>query len=711
MKRLVIGIYISLFMSPAYAGDIKSVANVLPQGWMILNQSKVSLKQTVNGQDNTLSKGLTVNHDTPTVTGFLIPLQKETPLAAYVRGQELIIFLDGNIFLDEKEIKKLISSYGFSFKVVNNTTIVIMKIPDQKKVSLEYIGGGLEILFSPNLGNTKEFKIDVLKEKISFSTVIWRGGEKVISLPDPITGRRLLLGLSYEGKVVRGINQPLLGFNVWPSLRGVVVSSDTDKADLSLGQNSFVFKINNLKHGDVTPNSFLKSLGEEDRQNIKAKAYQDWIKVIGATLGQKLNARLNLAQVVAQMANAPLLVSLLKTAINDEPESTSRLDVQYLQKIANVLSRKIIFPEDPNFFTNSSSIQLWVDMEKAIVAEGAGDENNRQKKEIAHALAKNIQEINRYSDSIKRNIVPFLARWIAQYGDAEDVKNLSQLPPYQSALLFKSMTGDNRKEIKDNIHKLTYSNSPVIWPIAREEELRMNLKEGKISGEEVVDKLNKITPALRIAGEEERADILKIDALIKDKDFSGALQNTLEGQSLFHDKYFPSKDRLLSVCNGMEKELLKSSQKVILEIDNLKQLLSQTAVTDEWRENILKALTARYDFLGMDQEKEEVNQQLQPLHQDNDIKPIDNELLENKLNKNNIDYNFEKQLLLEKIHKIMLSSNKELSPEEEDLVLKYTASVLKNEDKSELAELSKLSDRFSSSSSRDLFVFLTHKQK
>ncbi|MFT9380128.1 hypothetical protein [Gluconobacter sp. P5B12] len=619
LGRRCLGVLIVLMLSESASALPSTGSALLPSGWSFLNDpspllsKKEKARAAVERANVGVQPVIQAKEDVaPTATGLWLPLGEMTPVAAFQNGRRLLIVAAGRHVIDTAGLINVTPFEAVSARVMADVTAVSILCPEGAIPSVRPAGHGWTVSLAQQPASpTDAMLLGQDGGALTFMPPRTDGALAVVTFRDPDSGRRLLLGLSRSGSISGDLIRRGAGFEVRPSLTGLVIAADDDAIELR--QSGKQFFLDRVGPGDtpLLAGGKLAAYGASDAgvsladsapENLRDSVHRAWIAAATASAGQRFDARVRLAQAAASLANGALVSQVLQAALEDQPEGGARKDVRRLKQIAAVLNGRA----DQSLLTEEEGAapedQFWRGMVRAqFPLVGDGPDVNAQRTRIASLIAAGLPSVSAYSQPLRHRLLPVGAEWVARYGTAKDRGVLSSLPSGPETALARALVATDTRALdaREQLEKLAHNPAPLVWPVAREAALKRDLETGALPAKAVGERVDALMPAFRMAGREREARLLSIDALVKGKEWRAAQQGVQDGQAVYGKEDFPGHDRVIIIARGLAEQKNIEMPGALAEVELLKSALTITPNDPTLQTYFLKALDHRYAVLGL----------------------------------------------------------------------------------------------------------------
>ncbi|UMM09194.1 hypothetical protein MKW11_03745 [Gluconobacter frateurii] len=649
------------FAETALAGpSVSSAKDIsLPPGWSFLNDPSPLLSSSLpkgneQAQKNGDKKGASVakiaspqsSSASQDVTGLWLPLGERTPIAAFRKGGRLVLVAGGRHPLDTAALGGIAPFGAVQSQIVGATTLVRISCPVDAALTLKPVAGGWTVSLASE--SSSAMQLGQEGPALTFTPPQTSDAMQVLTFQDPDSGRRLLLGLAQSGSVSDAMARRGDGFEIRPSLIGVVVAADSDALELRQASGKFFLdrigpgSIPLLAQGKMAAYGASTAgvrLGEVSPEALQSAAYHAWISAATSIAGQRFDARIRLAQEMARLGNGPELAQILQTALEDQPEGIARSDVKRLRQIAAVLNMRPAEDLRNEEEGSAPEDQFWRGMARTVPSGAGKAGSDQERAQVAKLIAAGLPSIASYAKPLRHRLLSPAAEWVVRYGDGEDRTAFRNMPETADTALAHALLAaqDHDPGAAKRLATLSGSPSPMVWPVAREAGLRLALETGQMQPGAVGERLDALMPAFRMVGREREARLLSVDAFIKAGQWRKALQAVQDGQQLYGTTAFPGRERLSDVAKGVASHSPDKADDALTEADLLKKAVLAATGENGIQLNFLKALASRYAILGLPAAQRDTLQALQEFQQGEDAEKTNLQIARLDLNAGNLE--------------------------------------------------------------------------
>ncbi|GBR51077.1 hypothetical protein AA106555_0430 [Neokomagataea thailandica NBRC 106555] len=553
--------------------------------------------------------------NTEAVTGIWLPLGERTPVAMFQEGHTGVLIARGEFGLDTLGSLAVGAFAPVKCHVLPGVTVITMTIPDGLKIGAKPQGAGWEISTASPV--QADMSLGRWEHGLSFSPPDQDTALDSVQIDDPVSGRRLLVGMARSGRVAFERNIRGNGYAVKPSLIGLVVAADDDAIELRHLSGRFIldrigagtetlFALRNLPDSGASMNAV--SLGDASPQSLKDSLRDAWFAVSAASPGEKLNTRIRLAESTARLGLAAQTDQILRTIVQDEPEAAGRSDVRRLQQIASVLLGRV---RDEALLDDGGTApedQFWRGMMRTLPTDPRNGSKSlpfrlsdaAEKARTAQMIAAGLPALSSYSAPLKAGLFGPAALWIAHFGDETAQKLLGNGPDVPEKALAQAIWAvrQNLPDADQELAALTHSASPRIWPEAKLMKIERDLSKGRIAEDAATRELGSLMPGFRMAGIGAAAQSVLLETQLHAGQMRDALTAFLQTKPHL---LLPKEETVLGrIAQGMLDHVPEDMGQKATEAALLNKVLTQNAFVPKATQRVLRyALAERYRALGL----------------------------------------------------------------------------------------------------------------
>lgn len=463
------------------------------------------------------------------VSRVLIPISARVGLAAFRSGNRFLIVVDNVEPLDTSALRGDGLFSTLTVDTLPDATLIQVYLPDTRNLYLSQQAEGWVLGDKPPPGNAYGNR-RILIPQTDDAGVLYpmRKPGRVLAIKDPVSGQKLLVGTSaFDDGGVLSFRKGQ-GYDVWPSVEGVVVSPNapditmkaTARGALLMREGKPLLDEGVAIYANDVDSEWL-GLNNLSDLAMEKQFQATQLAAADSSPADRFARRLDAARAAFSNGDALQARAILTVALQDDPEESARPDVRFLLAAAELLCGNMdgaSLLDEPWPEAERRATQLW----RGLYDASIGGQNA----DAAHTLALDFKRIESYPSNIRAVLLPFAAEHIGRYGTPQDMAALDGLPAepvYDLAKAFKALRTGKRKEAIDTFQKLETNRDPVIAEKALEQTTALQLSDGKITPEKAADKFESLLLDARLAGREAMLRLLQADAYIRARKWSDAL--------------------------------------------------------------------------------------------------------------------------------------------------------------------------------------------
>ena len=349
-------------------------------------------------------------------TALVIPFDTSVGVAAFPHGQEAWLVFDDRRPIDWHEIGNDADFQDATVELLPSATLIKIRLHGHRRLHLERKAEGWSVQADDAGDNGQAVMPTISPSRLLFPVT---GPSQVVVVPDPATGRNLLVGSlrAFGPGVPTTIRAP--EFTVVPSWQGLVVEPVSDRTSMRPVLQGFT----------VETGSTLSPSLENGQSPASAAALTRRFDISGdpvATLLRRLQtqtqdegqapsqSRLELRKATVQTMLALGLgveaQSLLRLAITDDPRAVADLDLNGLAGIAAIVSGRLSEAGglDAAGLSGTDDVALWRAVRAAMVDE--------KSPEAAQAFAATVGLVLGYPSALRNRLLPIAAETMVNGG-------------------------------------------------------------------------------------------------------------------------------------------------------------------------------------------------------------------------------------------------------------------------------------------------------
>ncbi|GBQ82648.1 hypothetical protein AA13595_0981 [Gluconacetobacter johannae DSM 13595] len=466
----------------------------------------------------------------PSSNRVLIPLPPHMGIAGFQSGDNFIIVVDNAEPMDTSALR---GDGIFSTLTVNtlpDATVIQLRLPDTRHLYLSQQAEGWVLADKPPPEGDYNDRRVINPRQGDNGGILYpmRRPGRVLSINDPTSGARLLVGTSAsdDGGILSLRNGD--GYDVWPTTEGVVVAARSPDIGLKATPDGALL----TSSGTSVPDSAAAVYGSDvdlswlGLRNLSDKAlaarfHDAAIAAADSEPAQRFARRLDAARAAFGAGAFVEARGILTVALQDDPEEGARPDVRFLLAASEFLSggtegASLLagpWPDD-----QARATQVW----RGLYLASAGGHDA----EAASLLARDFARLKNYPDTVRNTVLPIAAEEIGRYGSPEELSALDRMPagaPYLLASAFRELRTGKHDRAYAAFRKLVENANPIVSEKAQEQVTSLDLAEGRITPDAAAEQFGSMIPDARLAGREAAVRLLQADAYGRMEKWSDAL--------------------------------------------------------------------------------------------------------------------------------------------------------------------------------------------
>jgi tetratricopeptide (TPR) repeat protein len=441
------------------------------------------------------------------VNKIFLPFGDGAGIGAFWSGNDFIIVSDRATQMDTSALQGTGVFSAATVQTIGNTTVVAFHFNQVIPLQIQKQPGGWILAVR---GENEARRHAVITPEMKDGGLLYPMPQsgRVIELADPSSGARLLVATSVEECPGPLLRRHKLGYEIWPSMQGLVFAIESDQIEVRKGNGGAFLDV--LGKGDIPVASGAEGAVADDRvdwswlglralnQTVLKEDYRRrWTQAAVQSPEDRGEARLAAARTAFAMGDAREARAILGTAIEDNPELALQPNVTFLQAASNLMAGNTDAASALANPEAGADGVLWRGLYMA--RSGANPAK------AATLMAQGFSNLQSYPDPLKKQIQPEVATFIARYGSDEDRTALEPLPDdgrFDLARAFMTQkAGDQDKALAMFSH-LASDRKPEVSVVAAEQVLGAKLAAGQIRPEEAVSGYEKLLFSARQAGVE-----------------------------------------------------------------------------------------------------------------------------------------------------------------------------------------------------------------
>ncbi|GBQ18915.1 hypothetical protein AA12717_0076 [Gluconacetobacter sacchari DSM 12717] len=465
----------------------------------------------------------------PSTNRILLPVPPRMGIAAFQSGDRFIIVVDNAEPMDTSALRGDGLFSTLSVNTLPDATLIQVRLPDTRRLYLSQQAEGWVLGDRPPPGGDDDRR--VINPQYTDIGILYpmRRSGRVLSISDPASGDRLLVGTSTtdDGGILSLRNGD--GYDVWPTTEGVVIAAHSARIDLKPVPSGILLTEDGkafLDHGRaVYANDVdLKWLGLRDLPlDVLSRRYHEaLLAAADSDPFHRFTRRLDAAKAAFSMGAFVEARGILTVALQDDPEEAALPDVRFVLAASALLSGDLdgaSMLDGPWPASQKRAIQLW----QGLYLASTG----RNQAEAAHLLARDFTRLKSYPGPVRDLLLPIAAEEISRHGAPDDLAALDDLPagsPYRLATAFRQLRSGKRDIAYAAFQTLAGDQNPQVAEKALEEKTSLDLADGHIKPDAAAEIFDTMMPDARLAGREATVRLMQADAYMQARQWNDALQ-------------------------------------------------------------------------------------------------------------------------------------------------------------------------------------------
>ncbi|WP_331000072.1 hypothetical protein [Acetobacter garciniae] len=460
---------------------------------------------------------------------ILIPTPAGVGLAAFQSGNRFIIVLDKAEAMDTSALRGDGIFSALTVTTLPDATLIQVPLPDTRELYLSQQMEGWVLGDKPPPGNDYGDR-RVINPRQAEGGILYpmRRPGRVLSITDPASNARLLVGTSTtdDGGILSLRKGE--GYDVWPTTEGVVIAAWSQGIGLRATPEGALLSMDGKAFPDTGAAVYasdvdFKWLGLRDLPlpDLAKRFRAATLAAAASEPAQRFARRLDAAKAAFALGSFVEARGILTVALEDDPEEAAQPSVRFLLAASELLSgnrQGASLLEGPWPDNQQRAVQLWRGL--YLAALGGRDT------EASHMLARDFGRLKSYPAAVRDTILPVAAEEIGRYGSQDDVEAMGKLPtgaPYELVSAFTQLRSGNRKAAYAGFEKLTRDKDPLVAEKAMEQKVSLDLANGSMTPPAAADAFELLLPDARLAGREAPVRLLQADAYMRAQNWPAAL--------------------------------------------------------------------------------------------------------------------------------------------------------------------------------------------
>lgn len=424
-----------------------------------------------------LHDGLTAQEGDASHASLFLPFDAQTGVAAFWSGPDFVVVADRPVpaLAHASGGSGLFSSLDVT--VLDTATLIRLHLPSHPQLSLSHQSDGwvLQGDASARSGSSSGITSHVA-QVFKPGAVLFPQKQpgRIIALPDPASGGRLLIAPSRvaSGGIAQG--RQGVGYGVRPSLEGVVIAADSRQITLRSTAEGAVLDA-------VAPHPLPVGQAPDTAQTDPHGQDWDWLGLSHAGNGSKPSTRLAAAQAAFATGQPWQALKSLEEAsprgeaAADEKTQTAQT---FLQAAASLLTGRIWQAQALNGaqFGDASATRVWRGL--YLMQTGQNSQN------ASILLSAGFAQLQAYPAPVRALILPQVATYVVRFGDEAAVDLLGTLPDdtaYDLARALLEARAGQTETARVALENLTASSSSQTTAYARAALVALMLERDMIA--------------------------------------------------------------------------------------------------------------------------------------------------------------------------------------------------------------------------------------
>lgn len=462
------------------------------------------------------------------VDHVLLPIPPQIGIAAFESGDRFLIVVDNAFPMDTQAVRGTGFFSSLSVSLLPDATLIQFRRPDTRRLYLSQQADGWVLGDKPSsVASTQDnHVINPISVDNGVLYPMRRSG-RVLTVADPASGERLLVGTSLldDGGILS--MRRAEGYDVWPTLEGVVIAARDPDISLIAVPSGLLLNRDGQKFEDdgqaVYANDVdLKWLDLQDLPDRELlKRYQErLLNAADSQPAERFTQRINAARAALSMGAFKEARGILAVALRDDPEEIGRPEVRFLTAATDLLCgtpESASALEGPWPEQQRRALQLW----RALYLEALDQSDERS----IHRLVLDLNRLRAYPQHLRDVLLPIAAEAIARHGATADLSALNTLPDEPAYRFARALAAHRSGQVDRAYNALTAlseSRDISIAEKATEAKIGIDRERGKSSAEQTVKALDELVLDARLAGREKTLRLMQADAYIQDKQWQKA---------------------------------------------------------------------------------------------------------------------------------------------------------------------------------------------
>lgn len=458
----------------------------------------------------------------------LLPIPAKAGIAAFESGDRFIILIDNAIPMDTSAIHGDGIFASLSVSVLPDATVIQLRKGDTRPLYLSQQSDGWVLGLQPPVDAAQRDRRAM--NPISVPTGIlypMRRSGRVLSIADPSSGGRLLVGTSLldDGGIASMRRAP--GYDVWPTSEGVVVASRDDDVTLQAVPSGLLLNRDGHRMIDdgraVYANDIdLKWLALQDLADtgLRERLHSSFLAAADSSPAARFNSRVKEAQAAFSMGAFKETRGILAVALRDDPEEIGRPEIRFLSAATALMNddlEEASALDGPWPESQQRAAQLWRALYLARTEQSDASS--------LHRLALDLDRLRSYPRHVRTVLLPRAAEAIAREASPSDLPSLNTLPQeadFQFARALANIRIGRTDAARRTLDRLRSDRDPVIAEKSAERLILLDRTQGKLTPHQAIHALDALILDARLAGREAPVRLAQAEAFLEAGEWQSA---------------------------------------------------------------------------------------------------------------------------------------------------------------------------------------------
>lgn len=475
---------------------------------------------------------------TAQVSKIFLPTGDDAGIAAFWSRNDMIILSDHVTHMDASALRDTGPFASVAVRTMGDMTAVTFHFENRHELTLSKQPGGWILALSPDDVGKVRARITSQEKDGGILYPMSRPG-RIVPFTDPSSGARLLVATSSVGFPGPRLPRRHVGYELWPSVQGLVFAVESDQIELRDGDGGPFLDV--VGEGAVPLASAASGQATDDRvdwswlglrslppETLREDYRRHWTQAAMLPPDSRTDARLAAARSAFALGDAHNARAILATAIQDNPELAMLPNVAFLQAASELLAGNTAGASALESADTGADGALW----RGLYMERAG----KDPAGAAALLAQGYSRLTDYPATLRNRLQPEAATFIAQYGSDQDLSVLSPVPDapaFAAVRAFMQLRAGDQAKALTAFQAMAKQKDPVIAEAGGEQSVVLRQAAGQISPVEAAQAYERLLPASRLAGREENVRRALVSSWMKAGEWEKALSAADEEMRVF----------------------------------------------------------------------------------------------------------------------------------------------------------------------------------